>query len=198
MKKRLLFTIIFIVTLLLIPLKIERLKDGGSTIYTGLIYNIKKIHMLSEQSSTGYIDGIEIKVFGLTIYSKLDNHIIKNKSDYEFSDKITLSLKKDTLPPKKATFVITNNSDEIYIYNTEYKIEVNYNNKWLPLKETNASIVKNNLYILKGYESNEIIIDWEEKYGKLTKGRYRLLKEVFKKIDESQINYICEEFFIDK
>ncbi len=52
------------------------LKDGGTVIYKSLTYEVTKIHTLesiqagTDQQDVIYVDGLEIKIFGITIYSK--------------------------------------------------------------------------------------------------------------------------------
>ena len=71
MKKKALFVIaaILIVAILLAPVRM-RLKDGGSVRYKSLIYEVTKIHQLAPEADgvKPYIDGLEIKILGVTIY----------------------------------------------------------------------------------------------------------------------------------
>ena len=53
--------------ILLIPIS-TRYKDGGSVRYRAILYDVTKYHQLDLESETGYNDGWEIKVIGVTIY----------------------------------------------------------------------------------------------------------------------------------
>lgn len=68
-KKLLIIAIILILMILLTPIRMN-LKDGGSVRYKSLIYEVTKIHQLSSDVDgvKPYIDGLEIKVLGITIY----------------------------------------------------------------------------------------------------------------------------------
>ena len=46
------------------------LKDGGSVRYKALVYEVTKIHRLSPEVEDvkPYIDGVEIKILGMTVY----------------------------------------------------------------------------------------------------------------------------------
>ena len=55
-----------------IPVKI---KDGGSVEYKAILYKYTKIHRLNEQSSTGYEDGWELKILGIKVGGKTNDHI---------------------------------------------------------------------------------------------------------------------------
>ena len=71
MKKKAIFVIaaILIMAILLAPVRM-RLKDGGSVRYKSLIYEVTKIHQLAPEADgiKPYIDGLEVKIFGMTVY----------------------------------------------------------------------------------------------------------------------------------
>ena len=72
MKKKniVIIIVILLLIILLFPIQINRLNDGGTVEYRTLLYSITKYHRLDENIDDGYIDGIEIKVFGKKIYRK--------------------------------------------------------------------------------------------------------------------------------
>lgn len=71
MKKRLfaVIAIVIVLVILLTPIRMN-LKDGGSVRYKSLVYEVTKIHQLAPdiEGVKPYIDGLEIKVLGATIY----------------------------------------------------------------------------------------------------------------------------------
>jgi len=73
MKKKILIGIcIILVLLMLIPMPIHY-KDGGSVEYKAVLYSVKDVHMLNPDVSSEqeYIDGLEIKIFGIKVYSNV-------------------------------------------------------------------------------------------------------------------------------
>ena len=58
-----------LVVILMIPVRMN-LKDGGSVRYKALLYEVTKIHQLTPEADgvKPYIDGFEVKLFGLTVY----------------------------------------------------------------------------------------------------------------------------------
>ena len=71
MKKKI-FAVIAIVIVLLIlltPIRMN-LKDGGSVRYQSLVYEVTRIHELApiEDGVKPYIDGLEVKILGMTVY----------------------------------------------------------------------------------------------------------------------------------
>ena len=69
--------IILILVVLLFPIRMN-LKDGGSVRYKSLVYEVTKIHQLApeleEERVKPYIDGFEIKIFGMTVYRETDEY----------------------------------------------------------------------------------------------------------------------------
>lgn len=73
-KKRIIIIVIIIVLFIfLTPIRMS-LKDGGSVRYKSLVYEVTKIHQLTPDidAEKPYIDGFEIKVFGVTVYREVD------------------------------------------------------------------------------------------------------------------------------
>ena len=73
MKKKILIGIcIILVLLMLIPIPIHY-KDGGSVKYRAVLYSVKDVHMLNPDmdSDQEFIDGTEIKVLGIKVYSNI-------------------------------------------------------------------------------------------------------------------------------
>ena len=71
MKKRkfIIITVVVALVVLLTPIRMN-LKDGGSVRYKSLTYEITKIHQLAldVDGVKPYIDGLEIKILGITVY----------------------------------------------------------------------------------------------------------------------------------
>ena len=73
MKKKILIGIcIILVLLMLIPIPFHY-KDGGSVEYRAVLYSVKDVHMLNSDVSSEqeYIDGLEIKILGIKVYSNI-------------------------------------------------------------------------------------------------------------------------------
>ncbi len=75
MKKKniLLIAIIILLIALLIPFKINKLKDGGSIEFNGLLYSVTKYHKLApENSEKEYIEGIKIELLGMELINTIN------------------------------------------------------------------------------------------------------------------------------
>ena len=75
-KKRalLVIAVVLVLALLLTPIPLG-LKDGGSVRFKTLVYEVTKIHQLPSEIDADYeyIEGIEVKILGVTVYRKT-NH----------------------------------------------------------------------------------------------------------------------------
>ena len=75
MKKKtvVIITVMIILLILLTPVRMN-LKDGGSVRYKSLIYEVTKIHQLTPDIDDvkPYIDGFEVKLFGMTVYREIN------------------------------------------------------------------------------------------------------------------------------
>ena len=97
-KKILIIAIIVLVIVLLFPLKINRLRDGGSIEFNALLYSITKYHKLApENSDKEYIDGIRIKILGKEIYNIIDENIVDNSHYYGIGNLVTTLTLEDEI-----------------------------------------------------------------------------------------------------
>lgn len=76
MKKKFVIAAIVIIAalVLLVPIPLH-LKDGGSVKYKALLYEVTNYHMLAgipESPGAAYVDGLEIKILGFTVYGSPD------------------------------------------------------------------------------------------------------------------------------
>ena len=109
----------------------------------------------------------------------------KQKNEFDIGDKsdikiakndVIMTIKEGTLTNKSATLVLTNNSDNNIQYGNPYKIEIKKDGEW---HKINVELYFNlSLFQLSANESKEIDLDWENGYGKLAKGTYRIIKEI--------------------
>ena len=119
-----------------------------------------------------------IMVLGITGCRSLKNKFeVGNKSDVKISQgDVSMSIKDGTLKNTGATLILTNNSDKEFQYGNPYKMEIKQNGEWYKISvEINFTLPA---FSLKSKESKEIELNWENVYGKLTSGTYRIIKEI--------------------
>ena len=125
------------------------------------------------------------------IFNKVDN----GKKEFSIND-VSMSLKDETLASYTgATFILKNDNDIDMIYGDSYTIEVEKEGKW---EKIDVKVDFNSIaYILKAKSSKEITINWENIYGKLEPGKYRLIKNIsYEKEKDNYVDFSVNAEFI--
>ena len=95
-----------------------------------------------------------------------------------------MTIKEGTLTNKSATLVLTNNSDKNFQYGNPYEIEIKKDGEWHKINvELNFTMPA---FQLSARENKEIEINWENGYGKLAKGTYRIIKGINYEYEEGK------------
>ena len=124
------------------------------------------------------------------VFTNKDKDSTKNKSE-----DITFNIKKETLTKDGATFIIKNNTDKSYYYGENYTLERKESNKWTTLKLKDDIAWIDIIYNLEEKEETEIKVTWSDIYGILSKGKYRVVKNL-NEVKESNTKKIYAEFEI--
>ena len=101
---------------------------------------------------------------------------------------------------KGATIIITDLNEEKCLFGDDYYIEKYENNKWVKLKEKKENVVFPLIgYSVRSDNKLEKEINWEDIYGNLTKGKYRLVKTGSPKKNGEYLEdgYLYTEFTIN-
>ena len=127
-----------------------------------------------------------VMVLGMTGCGKQKNEFdIGNKPDIKISQNdVIMTIKEGTLTNKSATLVLTNHSDKNFQYGSPYEIEIKKDGEW---HKINVELYFNMpVFQLSAKESKEIELDWENGYGKLEKGTYRIIKGIDYEYEEGK------------
>ena len=127
-----------------------------------------------------------VMALGVTGCGKQKNELdIGNKSNIKISQNdVIMTIKEGTLTNKSATLVLTNHSDKNFQYGNPYEIEIKKDGEW---HKINVELYFDMpAFQLSAKESNEIELDWENEYGKLTEGTYRIIKEIDYEYEEEK------------
>lgn len=126
--------------------------------------------------------------------NKLD---IGNKSNIKaLKNDVIMTIKDGTLTNKSVTLVLTNNSDKKIQYGSSYEIEIKKNDEWHKINaKLNFTL---QLFILESKEKNEFELNFEDGYGKLPSGIYRVIKKIDKEKEDGVFDsfYVAAEFTI--
>ena len=125
-------------------------------------------------------------VLGMTGCGKQKNEFdIGNKSDIKNSQNdVIMTIKEGTLTNKSATLVLTNNSDKNFQYGNPYEIEIKKDGEWHKINVELTFTMP--AFQLSARENKEIEINWENGYGKLAKGTYRIIKGIDYEYEEGK------------
>lgn len=109
-------------------------------------------------------------------------------------ENVSMKIKAGTLTNASAVVVITDLEDEHYVYGAWFRIDEKVDDNWVELEP----IDDDHGFIDLGYLVNEdntleLKHDWEDLYGKLDAGEYRLVKSVY---DQKEM-FFSVEFKID-
>lgn len=140
-----------------------------------------------------------IMVLGMTGCGKSKNEFdIGNKSDIKVSQNdVIMTIKDGTLTNKSATLVLTNNSDKNFQYGNPYEIEIKKDGEW---HKINVELDFNlPAFHLSSKESKEVELNWENGYGKLAEGTYRIIKSIDYEYEEGKYETfnVAVEFTIE-
>ena len=128
------------------------------------------------------------------VKNKLD---IGNKSNIKaLKNDVIMTIKDGTLTNKSVTLVLINNSDKKIQYGSSYEIEIKKNDEWHKINaELNFTL---QLFILESKEKNEFELNFEDGYGKLPSGTYRVIKKIDKEKEDGLFDsfYVSTEFTI--
>lgn len=172
---------------------VERLRDGGSKIYyydrvSGEFGN-NRFYMIVCNS----VDGIRDVFFSENHNSLVDKCSIKMNDLSE----VSMRIKDGTLTSTGATVIITDTSGRNNVYGSSFRVDKFENNEWKEVKKVHNDYAFTSMgYYVDKDGKLEFNCNWEYMYGKLSKGRYRIVKDTSEP-GEIPRHYITAEFDID-
>ena len=111
-----------------------------------------------------------------------DQELVKsNYKELNGPEGVTLTVKEDTLGKSGATLVFQNDSDTEYIFGSAFEIEKMESDVWYKQPTITEGFFNQIGYSLLPNGAAEIETDWEWLYGKLDKGKYRIIKTIGEK-----------------
>ena len=110
---------------------------------------------------------------------KNNNSKFAGKADSVSSIKgVSISVKEYTLAHTDTVIIIKNETDSDIETGTAFSIDKEVNGKWMKLKTKHDTFWNLVSIIIPSNSSRELECNWEDIYGKLEKGTYRLVKEI--------------------
>lgn len=109
---------------------------------------------------------------------------------------ISMTIKKDTLKNTSATIIITDTTGKENTFDSFFKIEKKKEESWQEVKTIIANYGFNDMgYKVGENHMLEMSMSWENLYGSLDAGTYRLIKSV--SMPEEEKKYFAVEFTIE-
>lgn len=100
------------------------------------------------------------------------------KETYEQQSLNNISINIKDITPTSATIVIKDTNESSYTYSEWYEIEKEVDSKWEKLEVNNDMVFNDKGYKVDGNNTIEFDMNWEDYYGSLKPGNYRLIKRV--------------------
>ena len=91
---------------------------------------------------------------------------------------VTMSVKQSSVSPTGLTIVMSNRTDRSFSYGEFFSLDKKVNDNWVEVPVIGGAFTDPALH-LNAKHTKEWDINWEWLYGELTKGDYRIIKEVF-------------------
>lgn len=146
---------------------------------------------------------ILLSVFAALIILDLTLSFIREKfptplKELDLAEELTMTIEEGSLTPTSAKIIITNQSDTTYHTGRDYRIDKFVDGNWYKVKMKRAmEVLADGIIITKDYPY-ESTPNWENCYGILEPGKYRIVKKVSTDLSKpSKDKDIAVEFFID-
>lgn len=123
-------------------------------------------------------------------------------SQFNFTQKVsdndlTLEVKPETLTRDEVTIIYKNNTDNPFGYGSEYFLEYKMFGDWYMIKPTDLFPVYHAiLYFVEPHSEKERVFHWDDMYGHLRKGKYRIVHDIINSKDRTKDLYTYVEFEI--
>lgn len=150
-----------------------------------------KVEFTDEYIITPTVSGPYIFVIKAVYEGKdIEYYFMANISEISGTDiDVIMQLKENSLSSTGLTMIIKNQSNKELEYGNPYTIEKYQNGYWKTVDLINDIYFNMPSYQLSINESKEININWEYGYGKLSTGKYRIVKDFSYEKDEKYVSF---------
>ena len=159
------------------------LADGGTIEYFGLGYKVIDFHTLAGfddvKIGSWFMDYNDFKEEMEAYEKKYKENLSANEENNSNLENVIMKVDSTTIKPTSISIIITNNNDNDIGYGEEYKIQKNINGEWKYLDNLPNTSWNDIAYIMKGNSETTKKLNFENTYGELGKGTYRIIKTMF-------------------
>ena len=132
-----------------------------------------------------------VLIINLCACGKKNKDVVEDK--LKIANGVEMSIVDDSLNETGIKIIIEEKGKEHYIYDNQYEIEMYSGDKWNKISKKGNDLSKINTSKANSNRQLEYNINWEKIYGKLSRGKYRIIKNV---IDEKNMTEKSELFVI--
>lgn len=159
------------------------LADGGTIEYFGLGYKVIDFHTLAGfddvKIGSWFKDYNDFKEEMEAYEKKYKENLSANEENNSNLENVIMKVDSTTIKPTSISIIITNNNDNDIGYGEEYKIQKNINEEWKYLDNLPNTSWNDIAYIMKENSETTNKLNFENTYGELGKGTYRIIKTMF-------------------
>lgn len=105
-----------------------------------------------------------------------------------------ISVDESAVTPTGITYTISNQSDKDLSYGQDYSLQKEKDGRWYLVEPENLVAITLELLWLPAGNTDTYEISWENSYGKLSSGHYRIIKNVS---DDEAGYYLAGEFDVE-
>ena len=112
---------------------------------------------------------------------------------------VTMSVKQSSVSSTGLTIVMSNRTDRSFSYGEFFSLDKKVNDNWVEVPVIGSGFDDPALH-LNAKHTKEWDINWEWLYGELTKGDYRIIKEVFDSYEATgiyEVYPLAAEFVVE-
>lgn len=153
----------------------------------GLLYRIDTYRMANNEP-------VVFSTWG-TEYSPSEEITDDVMSDNIYDNSVYIEIEESTVNLRGLNAKIINNTDNNIAFLDYYRVEKKIKNKWCYYDCDLSPSWSDMLYVVEPDNFIEVSFYWQEMYGELDKGEYRIVKEYYDNADTSnRLHYLYGEF----
>ena len=167
--------------------------DAGENIVAENGLNVPAVVAYTDESGgvTNYLSiRMLAQLFGTGIEWNDDTQTVELAQKILYTD---LKMDLTKFSSTGLTLRLENSSDRVYYYGAPYSLQYWQDGKWLdyPTADGNPLIFNMIAYELKLGETQQLSVDWQNAYGELPEGEYRILKNLSESDGDNNWTLAC-------
>ncbi|MDL2289536.1 hypothetical protein LJB83_02095 [Clostridia bacterium OttesenSCG-928-F22] len=193
------------------PFELERVKEDGTVEAVELI---RETYFYLDNYALKAGETSEHEIRWVWLYGELPAGKYRYKTEFTYSKEaddsdeydifaeftleardIEMAVKEGSVSSTGVTLMLSNTSQYEYTCGMEYRLEQRLDEEWKAVEPIDENYAFTEIgVLLPAGKTQEMLVDWEELYGELTPGRYRISKDF--SCDKKTGAYTCAAEFV--